>query len=62
MSVQDAAFASFADRRDSLLMRAQAEDRPLNAVQAEQIVLGEMEEEFLQRHASAQSPDRVGAL
>ena len=50
--VQDAAFASFADRRDDQLVRAQAEDRPLNAVQAEQIVLGEMEEEFLQLHTS----------
>jgi transcriptional regulator with XRE-family HTH domain len=60
--VQDAAFASFADRRDSLLMRAQAEERPLNAVQAEQIVLGEMEEEFLQWHASPLSSERVAAL
>ncbi len=46
--IQDRGFATFTERRESLLTEAQREDRPLNAVQAEQIVLDELEEQFLQ--------------
>lgn len=47
-TLQEAVFASFAGRRDELLERAKLEQRPMNGVQAEQLIGMEDEETFLQ--------------
>lgn len=56
--IQDRGFATFAERRDALLEQAQREERPLNAVQAEQIVMDELEEQFLQWNSSQEVSNR----
>ncbi len=56
--VQEKGFATFAERRDALLEAAQREERPLTAVQAEQILLDELEEQFLQWDPSQEVRNR----
>jgi GAF domain len=56
--IQDRGFAIFAERREALLEEAQRTERPLNAVQAEQIVLAELEEQFLQWNSSQEVGNR----
>lgn len=57
--VQEQAFSNFAERRDALLEHAKWEEQSMNTVQAEQVVLEELEEEFLQRPSSQRKSDLV---
>jgi hypothetical protein len=57
--VQDCRFATFTERREALLEKVQREERPLNALQAEAIVLAEREEQCVKWNSSQEVSNRA---